>query len=166
MDYIDGGIVCNNPAQQVLDEARRIHKSRRVDCILSVGTGRAQTVGLPQPNAFQKLLPTDIVTVLKKLATDSERTARELENRYRDTPGVYFRLNVELGLQNITLEEWTRMTEVTEHTIKYLKDDEVSQEVDNLVNILAGISVPRSSATTVTALSTYFISHHELTLIS
>jgi len=148
-DYIDGGIVCNNPAQQVLDEARRIGKNRRVDCILSVGTGRAQTVGLPYPNILQRLLPTDIINVLRRLATDAERTASELDNRYRNTPGVYFRLNFELGSQKIPLEEWTRMTEVTNYTIQYLRDTEVSQKVDDLVHILAGMSAPRFSDTTV-----------------
>ncbi|KAF8538287.1 acyl transferase/acyl hydrolase/lysophospholipase [Trichophaea hybrida] len=154
IEYIDGGIGFNNPVQQVLDEAHTIHENRPVDCILSVGTGRALTVGLPQPDTFQKLLPTYIITVLKRLATDSERTSREVEKRYRSTPGVYFRFNVEQGLQNITLEEWKKIGEVTTHTIQYLQEVKVSQEVDNLVNILAGMSGARSSSTTVAASTT------------
>lgn len=151
IEYIDGAMGCNNPVQQLLDEAYRIHESHPVDCILSVGTGRAQTVGLPEPDTFQRLLPTDTITVLKRLATDSERTAREFEKRFRYISGVYFRLNVEQGMQSITLEEWKKLGEVTTHTAQYLQEAKVRQEVDNMVNILA--QTRASSSVTVAELS-------------
>jgi predicted acylesterase/phospholipase RssA len=151
IEYIDGAMGCNNPVQQLLDEAHRIYESHPVDCILSVGTGRAQTVGLPEPDTFQRLLPTDTITVLKRLATDTERTAREFEKRFRYIPGVYFRLNVEQGMQSITLEEWKKLGEVTTHTAQYLQEAKVRQEVDNMVNILA--QTRASSSVTVAELS-------------
>jgi predicted acylesterase/phospholipase RssA len=149
IEYLDGGMGWNNPVQQVLAEAHIIYDDRPVDCILSVGTGRALTVGLPQPDTFQRLLPTDAIAVLKKLATDSEKTAGDFEQRYQSIPGVYFRLNVEQGLQCISLEEWKKLGEVKTHTIQYLKEVKVRQEVDKLVNILVRTSATSSSAATV-----------------
>ncbi|KAF8544998.1 FabD lysophospholipase-like protein, partial [Trichophaea hybrida] len=125
IEYLDGAMGWNNPVQQVLAEAHIIYDNRPVDCILSVGTGRSLTAGLPPPDTFQRLLPTDAITVLKKLATDSEKTARDFEQRYQSSPGVYFRLNVEQGLQCISLEEWKKLGEVKTHTIQYLKEVKV-----------------------------------------
>ncbi|KAF8538284.1 FabD/lysophospholipase-like protein [Trichophaea hybrida] len=154
IEYLDGGMGWNNPVQQVLAEAHIIYDNRPVDCILSVGTGRALTVSLPQPDTFQRLLPTNAITVLKKLATDSEKIAADFEQRYQSTPGVYFRLNVEQGLQCVSLEEWKKLGEVKAHTIQYLKEVKVRQEVDKLVDILVPTSAASSSAATVEPPST------------
>ncbi|KAF8251751.1 FabD/lysophospholipase-like protein, partial [Wilcoxina mikolae CBS 423.85] len=107
--FVDAALGCNNPVRQVLNEAALACENVPVDCILSVGTGKPQTVGLPEPDAFQKLLPTKIIEVLKKLATDSDRVAEEMEQQYKNIPGIYFRLNVEQGMQGITLEEWKKL---------------------------------------------------------
>jgi myo-inositol-1-phosphate synthase len=136
--YVDAALGCNNPVRQVLNEAKLAYENIPVDCILSVGTGKPQIVGLPEPNAFQKMLPTKGIDVLKKLATDANRVAEELEQEYKNIPGIYFRLNVEQGMQGITLEEWKRLDEVTAHTRQYLQTVKVSKEVDDLVNALAG----------------------------
>ncbi|KAF8532807.1 acyl transferase/acyl hydrolase/lysophospholipase, partial [Trichophaea hybrida] len=155
--YIDGALGCNNPVQQVLDEAKLIDENRSVDCILSVGTGQAETVGLPEPDGFQRLLPTKVITVLKGLATDSERASEGFEKRFGNIPGFYFRLNVEQGIQGITLEEWKKLDDIAAHTNQYLLKERVSQEVDKLVNVLA-----TTSATTgvTTAELTAFVLQH------
>jgi Tfp pilus assembly protein PilO len=93
-------------------------------------------VGLSEPDAFQRLLPTKVIDVLKRLATDSERVAEEMEQSYKDTSSTYFRLNVDQGMQGITLEEWKRLDEVKAHTMQYLRKVRVSKEVDSLVNVL------------------------------
>jgi len=146
VDYIDGALGCNNPVQQVLEEAQLTHQSGRVDCILSVGTGQPQTVGLPEPDHFQRLLPLGVVKMLKQLATNSERAAEEFEKRFRHAPGVYFRLNAVQGMQRITLEEWKKLGDVTAHTNHYLQTERVSQEVDHLVNVLAQTGASSSVA--------------------
>jgi hypothetical protein len=97
-------------------------------------------VGLPEPNAFQRLLPTNIIWVLAKLATDSESVAEDMERRYKNAPNIYFRLNVDQGMQGITLEAWKKLHEVTAHTKAYLQKVGVSQKVDILVNVLTGQS--------------------------
>lgn len=72
------------------------------------------------------------------MATDSEAEAMELRERYRNCPGLYHRLNVDQGLENVSLEEWEELGEVKTHTMAYLTGDDVSREVDEIVNALVG----------------------------
>jgi predicted acylesterase/phospholipase RssA len=44
-EFIDGGLRCNNPTKQVLEEAKAIFShSRLVGCIVSIGTGHPGTI--------------------------------------------------------------------------------------------------------------------------
>ncbi|KAF8573609.1 FabD/lysophospholipase-like protein [Ramaria rubella] len=72
--YIDGGIGCNNPIKQVLEEAEVIFPGRKVACIISIGTGQPQTIGMPPPSLFQRVLPLDVIQVLRSISTDCEQT--------------------------------------------------------------------------------------------
>jgi len=51
---------------------------------------------------------------------------------------IYFRLNVDHGLQNVSLAEWDKLADVKTHTMQYLLKHDVSQKVDRLVEILNG----------------------------
>jgi hypothetical protein len=66
--------------------------------------------------------------------------AEEMEESYKNTSGIYFRFNVDQGMQGITLEEWKRLDEVKAHTMQYLRKVRVSKEVDSLVNVLTAQS--------------------------
>jgi hypothetical protein len=138
--YVDAALGCNNPVRQLIEEAELTFAGRLVDCIISIGTGKRETVGLRAPDAFQKWLPTKVIDVLKSLATDSQLTAEDAQKRCRSLPNFYFRLNVEHGMQGITLEEWEKLGEVATHTKRYLADPDVSAKVDNAVNVLLGRS--------------------------
>jgi hypothetical protein len=144
--FIDAALGCNNPVRQVLGEVELAFPGAPIACVVSIGTGQRSTIGLPKADAFQKWLPTKVIGVLQKLAVDSETTAEDLQKRFENVPGVYFRLNVEHGMQGITLEEWNKLGEVTTHTRKYLEKVKVSKEVDNIVKALIGesFSVPVS----------------------
>ena len=55
IDYVDAGIGCNNPIKQVMAEAARVFgEEAPVGCIISIGTGQSGSVGLAQPDTFQK----------------------------------------------------------------------------------------------------------------
>lgn len=135
--YIDGRLGCNNPVNAVLKEAKSLF-NRPVDCILSLGTGIPTVNSLGETNLVQHLLPTKVIAVLKGLATDCERVANELEERYKSTPGIYIRLNVDQGMQGITLAEWEKDGAVTTHTEKYLARPTASGLVDMAVAALIG----------------------------
>ena len=136
-DFLDGGLRFNNPAQLVLNEAFTIFGgARKLGCLISIGTGHPGTIGLSQPDKFQNILPTEMVGVLRRIATDCERIAHELAGRFRQSPNRYFRYSVSHGVGNISLEEWKKMNEVQVHTKAYMEEVEVSSSINKVVEIL------------------------------
>lgn len=136
-DFLDGGLRFNNPARLVLEEAMKsFGGASKLRCLVSIGTGHAGTIGLSQPDAFQKILPTEMVGVLKRIATNCEETAHELAGRFRQSPDRYFRYSVSHGVGSISLEEWKKMDEVQVHTKAYMQEVEVSSSIDKVVKHL------------------------------
>lgn len=145
-DFLDGGLRFNNPAQLVLSEALTVWGgASKLGCLVSIGTGHPGTIGLYQPDAFQKILPTDMIRVLKQIATNCEQTAHELAERFRQLPNRYFRYSVSHGVGSISLEEWEKMDEIHVHTKAYLAEVEVSNSINKLVEILCRASETQRS---------------------
>jgi hypothetical protein len=126
--------------KQLLQEAtREFGEERDVGCIISIGTGKPKVTGFKKSGfGLQRVLPLDLVKALAKMATDTEAEAVEIKERYRNCPGLYYRLNVDRGLESISLEEWEKLGEVKTHTLAYLNDRDVSREVDEIVKVLIG----------------------------
>jgi hypothetical protein len=104
--YIDAGIRYNNLVKQVVAEAGRVFALlRQIDCIVSIGTRQSGSVDCRKPDAFEKLLPKNLIDVLAKKATDAGKIVEEINYEYKNVPGVYYRLDVDCGLQGIFLEE-------------------------------------------------------------
>jgi hypothetical protein len=61
-----------------------------------------------------------------------------MAQRYKHCPGVYYRLNVERGLESVSLEEWEKLGEVKTYTLEYLNQDDISQKIDEIVTALIG----------------------------
>ncbi|KAI9828855.1 MAG: hypothetical protein M1826_005959 [Phylliscum demangeonii] len=94
-EFIDAGIKCNNPAIRLLTEAQTVFGGDRpLNCLVSIGTGHPGVIGLSKPDTFQKILPTAVLNVLKKIATDCGGTAHELSERFANAASSYFRFNV------------------------------------------------------------------------
>jgi hypothetical protein len=135
--FVDAALGCNNPANYVLDEARTVFgPEKAVGCLVSIGTGHRGTIGLGGAGTVQNLLPTKLIKVLKDITTDCESTAHRLSLRFRDIPSFYFRFSVVHGSQGISLDEWERMGELTQHTQAYMTDTAVSKAIDEVVDIL------------------------------
>jgi predicted acylesterase/phospholipase RssA len=131
--YVDGGMGCNNPIAQVLEEAELVFPTRRVACVISLGAGRAQTLAIPRPGWLGQVLPLDLVQAMRGIATDCEQKAQEVARRFQGLPDFYFRFNVEQGMQDIGLAQWERLGQVTTHTVQYMKMVEVDQNLDAVV---------------------------------
>ena len=136
--YVDGGMGCNNPVQQVLQEAELLFPDRHVACIVSIGAGQAQTIGIPKPGWFQPVLPFQVVDAIRQIATDCEASAQVAAQRFERTPGVYFRFNVEQGLQEVRLEQWERLDAVRAHTGQYIRMADVDRKLDTAVASICG----------------------------
>jgi predicted acylesterase/phospholipase RssA len=100
--YVDGALGYNNPIRPLLDEAFRIWGDKRaIGCIVSIGTG-VPRLGIVGEGAT-------LAKTLKEMATDAQTVANEFKNemtsRYGPDQQVYFRFNVERGLEVLGLEE-------------------------------------------------------------
>ena len=129
---------CNNPVQQILQEAELVFPDRHVACIISIRTGQAQTIGIPKPGWFQRVLPLQVVDAIRKIATDCEASAQVTAHRFERTPGVYFRFNVEQGLQEVGLEQWERLDVVRAHTGQYIRMANIDPKLDAAVASICG----------------------------
>ena len=127
--FVDGGLGRNNPIMAVLEEAELVFPGRQVACIISIGTGQAQTISILPPSLRQRMLPSDVIKALQAIATDCEQSAQEIARRFLSTPNVYFRFNVEQGLQQVGLAQWERLDEVVSHTGQYMRVVEVRQKL-------------------------------------
>lgn len=132
--FVNAGVRCNNPTWEVIKEARNVFgDDRYIGCILSIGTGHSDTIGLSKTGRFERLLPTKLINVLKQIAIDCENVAKELENHFLNAPNLYFRFNVQHGAGAIW-EEWEKVDEIKTHTFSYLEDRDGS--VDAIVEAL------------------------------
>lgn len=138
--YAGGGLGCGNPTSQLLREAAVLYPDRRVGSIVSIGAGHARTIQITQPAWFERLLPVGALAVSRALkvahdiATDNERVAEEMAARFSDAKGVYYRLNVDQGMQNIEPSEWEKQSEVASHTLAYMQKVETNRLLDALVD--------------------------------
>jgi patatin-like phospholipase/acyl hydrolase len=148
-EFLDGGLGSNNPVSKLIEEAEEAfpdlkrkfpNLKPRFDCILSIGTGKRPIGNLKKPDTFQKILPTALIKALASMATDTEETAERVLKQFEAAeggPNVYFRFNVEHGMQDITLAEWERLGEITAHTKSYLDGREVRRKVEGAVAALS-----------------------------
>ena len=79
------------------------------------------------------MLPLKVVEAIHNIATDCEASAQLAARRFERTPGIYFRFNVEQGLQEVGLEQWERLDEVRAHTGKYIRMADVDPRLDAAV---------------------------------
>ncbi|KAH0559979.1 hypothetical protein GP486_003495 [Trichoglossum hirsutum] len=116
--FVDGGLGNNNPILSLIDEARHLWPKRDIGCIVSVGTGipASRDIG-------RTIMP--LFDSLKAMVVDSEKTADEFREDMKSKHGVnqkvYFRLNVQHGLEQIGLEEWKEAGRIKVATEAYTK---------------------------------------------
>ena len=121
-----------------------------IACLISISTGKLATINVPKPDFFQRnVVAIDVIKAMVGIATDCEKTAEDMEKKFRHLPKTYFRFNVEQGLQTVKLGDWDRMDEVAAHTQQYMKISEVDQRLATAVQaIRAGKRVIQTSAST------------------
>jgi hypothetical protein len=131
--FIDGGMGHNNPSRLVLEEANALFPSRKLGCLVSIGTGQAGVISVEEPKAM--------IDTLKKIVTDCEATHETMRRLFTNFPDAYFRLNVDQGMQGIELSQLEKLSIVEAHTKQYMKKNEVQKNIDSMVN---SIRVPKA----------------------
>ncbi|KEP45608.1 kinesin light chain, partial [Rhizoctonia solani 123E] len=133
--FVGGELGCGNPISHVLAEVKRIYPGRYVSCILSLGAGHARTIHIPNTIPSYLMPRTQDVIVMKDMATDNERVAEEMAARFQSTNEVYFRFNVDQGMQEMEAGDWERLEEVVAHTTAHLHKAEESQRLDLMIQV-------------------------------
>jgi hypothetical protein len=122
--FVDGATGANNPIRQLWREAQEIWSSERLEdnigCVVSIGTG------VPSVKKFGKDA-VDIFNTLKRIALETETTAREFHQEHTDLDDSdrYFRFNVPDGLAEIGLEEISEISMIVDTTQYYLEGEVV-----------------------------------------
>ncbi|KAG8750153.1 hypothetical protein FRC11_010713 [Ceratobasidium sp. 423] len=135
--FVGGELGCSNPLRHILSEVKRVYPHREVACVMSIGAGHAHTIQLSKSSRWQLIRMQDIVAI-KAMATDSERVAEEMSLQFQDARGMYFRFNVDQGVQDIKDGCWERLGEVMEHTTAYLRKSETDQRLENAARVSTG----------------------------
>lgn len=146
-EFVDAGLGCNNPVAEVYAEAKAVFgEERKVVCIVNIGTGHPRTIGLRKPDAFERMLPLKLISVLQNIATNCEKVSEEFETRFKDAkPKLYFRFNVQQGLQDVSLAEWEKLADVVTHTHQYLGETLVGVNINKVRDILRQNTDPMSA---------------------
>ena len=143
--YLDAGLGYNNPIELLIDEAQReFGKDRSVACIVSLGTGETDASDYERPDTFEKIVPVKLIKMLEKITTNAGAVAQRYERKFEDVPNTYFRLNVQRSLGQMALDEWQKLGNVALLTTGYLNGAKVSQEVDQLIDVLIGAQADRN----------------------
>lgn len=135
-EYLDGGLAQNNPCDVVLKEAELVFPGRSIACIVSIGTGKLATIRLEKQSVIGNIVPLKVAKALAKIATDTEYTHQTLQFRFKSRPNVYFRFNVDEGMQDVTLDEWNKLDDVASHAEKYIGSEDVRQKLEGSVKVL------------------------------
>jgi hypothetical protein len=136
--FVGGDVGCSNPIPHVLAEVKRLYPDRHVACILSIGAGHARTIQVPDPSLLQKIFRTQDVIVMKQMATDSERVAEETKIRFKAMESVYFRFNVDQGMQTMLPGSWEQLGDILENTRCYLQLTGVKKTMRQAIRSIVG----------------------------
>jgi hypothetical protein len=146
--FAGGAVGANNPARELLKEASVVFgNKRRIAQIISIGSGLRPILSLDsETNRVNFGHP------LKVIATDCEAVAQDLHTRLYNV-GAYLRLNVERGMESITMEDWNELGAIESHTGAYIAVASVSKSLDTSLRHLR----ERIGTVTLGQVSKYFI---------
>ncbi|KAG9100997.1 hypothetical protein FS749_011080 [Ceratobasidium sp. UAMH 11750] len=136
MSFVDAGLGCCNPTAHVLAEAKAIYPDGHLACVISLDAGHPSTIQIPKSRPFQRLLPSKVLAAMRDIAVDSERVAQEMATRFGQVTDVYFRLDVNQGMQNVKMSEWEKLSEVAAHTRAYTSHPEANKKIDEAVKAI------------------------------
>ena len=119
-----------------------VFPTQPIGCLVSIGTGQAEVISIKPSGFFQQIMPTDVIDALKAISTDCEATHEDLLFLFANSPNIYFRINVEQGMQGIRLSEWEKMANVEAHTMQYLRRKEMDEKLTSMINAIRSPKTP------------------------
>ncbi|KAH8834505.1 hypothetical protein DL96DRAFT_495898 [Flagelloscypha sp. PMI_526] len=120
--FVGGELRWNNPTDELTREAAREFNGRHIACIVSIGSGHPGHLSLGQG-------PSEI---FPRIALDCERLNDDMERRFGNAPGVFWRLSVGQGLQNLA-SDLSNLKALVSHTYSYLQSSRTHRDIDSLL---------------------------------
>jgi hypothetical protein len=123
--FIGGAHGANNPTRELLKEASALFgPNRRVAQVISIGSG------LPRVASVESSTDNEGVDrLLKEIGTDCEMVAQELSTRLY-TIDAYLRLNVDRGMELVTMTDWNELGSIESHTAAYIATATITGALD------------------------------------
>jgi hypothetical protein len=129
--FIGGALGANNPTRELLKEASSIFgPNRRMAQVLSIGSGLPRVVSTESSTNNE-----GVYRLLNEIAADCEMVAEELSTRLY-TIDSYLRINVDRGMELITMTDWTELGSIESHTAAYIATATVRGAMDTSVRHL------------------------------
>jgi hypothetical protein len=135
--FLDGGMGHNNPTAALLLEAKVLFPDKQIACIISLGTGQPHTINIPKPSLLNRFIPLDVVKAIQKIAMNCEKEHQYLAHRFDGVTKLYFRFNVEQGMQDIQLNQWEKLGDVAANTRQYIQSQPVLKQLADAVTSLS-----------------------------
>jgi len=144
--FVDGGLMYNNPTELAYEEMREIDSNSPSPFVISIGTGRNDTSNFSRPRVRAGRLRLSLQRFLNpsdKLIRDSELVHSEMENLSLKGKLQYHRFNAG-GMGDFKLDEWKPATSkrlgtlgtIRQHTEKYLTQPAVQEELAKVADYL------------------------------
>jgi hypothetical protein len=116
----------NNPTRELINEAKLAFRSEsRLALLLSLGSGRPSVLSLGH-SAVEPMVKVE--SLLGRMTLDCETIARSLSDQLLEVE-AYARLNVDQGLEDLKVDDWSDLGKIEAHTRAYLKDALVNQSI-------------------------------------
>jgi hypothetical protein len=132
--FVDGAMRLNNPIYELIREAERVYPQHDIGCVVSIGTGWVSPASLDNAKLRH------VVAACAKIALDAQGKADEFLHDSRGTElwkaKKYFRFNVEQGMQDVKLDEWSEMERMDAMTTAYLSRKDKANEVQSCARCL------------------------------
>ncbi|KAH8806707.1 hypothetical protein DL96DRAFT_1764564 [Flagelloscypha sp. PMI_526] len=123
--FVGGDLRWNNPTNELTREAADVFKNRRICSIINIGSGHSGHMSLSK----------GLADLFPRIALDCERVADDMERRFWKMPEVFWRLNVEQGLQSLVVE-LSNLDALVSHTHSYLQSARTTRNIDALLQDL------------------------------
>jgi predicted acylesterase/phospholipase RssA len=138
VNYVDGGIVANNPTMIAVQEAKAIWPGRPIGCIVSIGTGKS--VAMEQTKAGLTYWAGKMVS----MATDTYRVHKEIEAMLPCLNGPVFQQPFYSRLEPVISD--LQLDECRQHVLDDMKNTTAAyisgkaEEFDRLCSVLHVLS--------------------------
>lgn len=158
--YTDGGLGRNNPVDELVREAKSYYrqkgyKVRKPTCIVSIGTGLMSLINLKEAEqktwwkrmAVTERIGLNVAPILADIVSNCEEAHRRmLETCHNnDETYLYFRFNVDRGLEKIPLDEYEAAGDIESATANYLRELSFDRKPEDCVKMLRFSRMPHAT---------------------